>query len=674
MQKLAALAAVATLGVLVLVSGSSALPHQSDKIRWEARLFSQIVPLQPGDAEGVGPGQQGRHQDNCGAFGEAGRGVFDKDISCDDPIAPDNEIAVAVHPTNPDLVLGGSNDYQLTFLGATSILQVPSGFFLSQDGGGTWIDGELPLKGDLGGGDPVPGFDRKHNQMVFASLSFVCGQFAPLCSRGNIMFASSPLDRLTGSADDQITWSDQTIANGNSSDAAAQQIFLDKEWMAVDNNPNSPHYGNIYVTFSAFRIENGVYDESPILFVKSEDGGRRWTLPVEITGRNPRYCTFQDDPDDSVDTSGPNSSQGTAEGPDDPFACDQDQFSIPVVAPNGDLYVHFHNEQNSAAYELPQRYDSQIMIVKSSDGGDTWSGEQPTTANQAGCVRQEQAAAGVNGSCIVPIHIVDQEDSYETTTHGAEGTPFPDYPINVSGRTTLTGHQFRVNSAGNITVGANPLPTAGELPYRLWVVFADNCAGIRPGPGVTVEQPGTPAFGGAVTDVNAYYAFSDDGGATWAGGDVNNGCGGPGIGTVPPGRLLAHFDRVAMSDQWFPWSDTDAAGNLHVGFMDGSPTAGVPRMTYGFSNTTVSGTSGVVSPTTVVSSAQSTPNNSLFFRAGIATCPNCATFIGDYNGLDVGPDGKVHSVWTDMRRNAAPPFPARAVEDAFYASIPPPAG
>ncbi len=164
MRKLFLAFPLALLAGLMLVGGTAAAPHQSDKIHWEAMLFSQIVPLDPADAEGVGPGQQGRHQDNCGAFGEAGRGVFDKDISCDDPIAPDNENAIAVHPTNPNLIPAGSNDYQLEFQGATVILQVPSGFFLSQDGGGTWIDGELPLKGSLGGGDPVPGFDRKHNQ------------------------------------------------------------------------------------------------------------------------------------------------------------------------------------------------------------------------------------------------------------------------------------------------------------------------------------------------------------------------------------------------------------------------------------------------------------------------------------------------------------------------------
>jgi hypothetical protein len=629
------------------------------------------VPIPPSDLEGLGPGQSGRHQDNCGPFGEAGRGVFDKDVSCDDPIAPDNENAIAVHPTNADLVLGGSNDYQLQFVGNTAIVQVPSGFFLSQDGGGTWIDGELPLKGSLGGGDPVPAWNLRYELAVFTSLSFVCGQFAPLCSRGNIQFASFDYTRLTGSADDQVTWSDQTIANGNSSDAAAQQIFLDKEWIAVDNNPSSPHYGNMYVTFSSFRIEKGAYDESPIMFVKSEDGGRSWTLPVEITGRNPARCTFQDDANDSADTSGPNSGQGTAEGPDDPFACDQDQFSIPVVAPSGDLYVHFHNEQNSAAYELPQRYDSQIMIVKSTDGGDTFFGETPTATNQAGCVRQQSAAAGAPvGSfanpCIVPIHIVDMEDSYDNFSEAGDGsgTAFPDYPQNVSGRNTLTGHQFRVNSAGNIAVG--PSPVGSPSPYRLWVTFADNCAGIRPAPGASTGD--VPPFGGAVTDTNIYYAYSDNGGATWVGGDVNNGCS---TGLAGSGRLIAHFDRFAMSDQWFPWSDADSSGNLHVGFMDADFNDGPIRRLYGFSHTMVT-PGGVTSPTTVVSSAPSDPNDSLFFRAGVVGCMDCATFIGDYNGLDVGPDGKVHSMWTDMRRDAPSPFPDRRVEDAFYASVPPP--
>jgi len=98
---------------------------------------------------------------------------------------------------------------------------------------------------------------------------------------------------------------------------------------------------------------------------------------------------------------------------------------------------------------------------------------------------------------------------------------------------------------------------------------------------------------------------------------------------------------------------------------------GPVRDGYGFSNLNVpvGGSPGVP---LVVSSAISRPNNSLFFLAGAAGCVTCATFIGDYNGLAVDSAGQVHSAWTDMRRSAPAPFPARKVQDAFYARQPTP--
>jgi hypothetical protein len=655
---------VGTALALVLLASqwsTYAIPHQAGRLRLEARLFSQIVPTDPG--AGVGPGQQGRGFTDCGVSGEAGSGVYDKDISCDDPVAPDNETAVAVHPTNPNLLLLGSNDYQISFKGNTALLQVPSGFFFSSDGGRTWIDGELPLQGSLGGGDPAPAFDVRHNQMVFASLSFVCGQLAPICTRGNLMFARSPLGTNATAPTGPIVWQDTIVATGSASDASAQQYFLDKEWIVVDNYPSSPHFGNIYVVYQQFRTESGGYDESPTMFVKSEDGGRRWTRPVEISGRNPVYCTFQDDADDASTANGASSPQATAEGPEDPFACDQDGFSYPVVAPDGTLYVQFDNEQNLAAYELPQRYDSQVMLVKSLDGGDTFEGEAPTAANQSGCVRVSGQARGTprtgfSNPCIVPIHIVNKEDSYDYFTPGTTGAAVPDYPINVNGRTTLTGHQFRVNSAGTIAVGPNPAASAG---YRLWTVFADNFNGVRPGNGLPAVQPAPPAAQVVpTTNTDIFYAYSDDGGLTWVGGDTG--------GVSGPGRLQANPSDT-NADQWFPWADTNKTnGTLEIGYMDAN-VDGAVRDAYGFTNVSVT-TGGLLGVPLVVSSALSHPNNSLFFVAGVPGCTTCATFIGDYNGLAVDGNGEVHSTWTDMRRSAAAPFPARKVEDAFYARQP----
>ena len=42
-------------------------------------------------------------------------------------------------------------------------------------------------------------------------------------------------------------------------------MFWDKEWVAVDNNPGSDHYGRIYVTATKFiNALHGSYDSSPI--------------------------------------------------------------------------------------------------------------------------------------------------------------------------------------------------------------------------------------------------------------------------------------------------------------------------------------------------------------------------------------------------------------------------
>jgi putative transposase len=92
---------------------------------------------------------------------------------------------------------------------------------------------------------------------------------------------------------------------------------------------------------------------------------------------------------------------------------------------------------------------------------------------------------------------------------------------------------------------------------------------------------------------------------------------------------------------WFPWVDVAPDGTVGVIYNDRRP-----------GNTHVAelaeGAPGGVA-TQVVSQALSHPDESLFFQAGVPGCETCATFHGDYLGLDYGSDGVANLAWTDMR-------------------------
>src|SRR5256885_15460965 len=99
-----AMLALAALAVSSLPTSSALAADEDENLLRKTEIRPLNLPnISSSDLQGsgIGPGQQGRQTTFCGPNGEAGRGVFDKDISCDDPIGPDNETPIAVHPTNP---------------------------------------------------------------------------------------------------------------------------------------------------------------------------------------------------------------------------------------------------------------------------------------------------------------------------------------------------------------------------------------------------------------------------------------------------------------------------------------------------------------------------------------------------------------------------------------------
>ena len=510
------------------------------------------------------------------------------DISCNTTTygqrwAPDNEIAIAVDPEDPDHLLAGSNDYYYRFNNSTGARQalVPTGFFTSFDGGQTWLDGQIPMRSGNGAGDPSPAFDAKHDVALMAQLENVGGQGGPFVSQGNVS--------VSRSTNGGRRWSEPVrVMHGTGAGIGPSNraVFYDKEWITVDNSPTSPFYGRAYVTATRFLNDRfGAYAESPIVLSYSDDGGLTWSQPKEISRSHPT-CTFQE----------------TGGGTD----CDEDQFSIPVVASDGTLYVHFANAQNESLWEVPADFDSQIMVVRSRDGGATFQG---------------------------PWVAARLEDGLSDT------------PYSVIRRQTIWGHQIRWASYGNIAVD----PTD---PARLAVVYADRDA---PNPNATAdclaEIPGEapdydPCDAGPGMDTDVRVVYSTNGGQTWTAPDE-----------VAP----------AAGPEWFPWADFTPSGALAVAWDEDTKAA--PADTFHHVLWVEGRGKQAVGPlehpdvsVTHWAGQYTTAWPAICGPAGYSDPPiadaegkDCNVFHGDYTGLDVGSDGAIHVVWTGLNRWATSP-------------------
>jgi len=411
---------------------------------------------------------------------------------------PQNETAIVVNPNNPRHLVAGYNDYSLGY-------PIGGGTAASFDGGQTWKSGSvvfpaLTAAGDfpgfveppVGTGDPTVAVANDgtvyHTSIGFSASFCENGIFTYQSQNGGVSFWRPIVATGRGVVD---YWPY----------AFDCSVFLDKEYMTVDNSGGA-HDGRIYVTYTRFFFEGGAdYLDSPIYLAYSDDQGQSFTVAGEINGASADLCEFQ------VDTAGGTGPGAT--GPDTTsYDCDENQYSYPVVGSDGSVYVHFFNEQNESEWTSPGNFNNQILVVKVDP--DTFA---------------------VSGPYFV-TKVYDGLDNY------------PISPFN--GRQTVCNGGWRLISAGNLAIGPND---------ELYITFADNRNGDTfPYPTLISATDGSCPSGKA-TSSDVFVTKSTDGGMTWSA---------PQKITQDPADHDNWFPWITVSDNGWVWAlyyDRRLSGN-----------------------------------------------------------------------------------------------------------------
>lgn len=183
---------------------------------------------------------------------------------------PHNETSIAVDPTDPNHLIGGVNDYQLSINPGGHITEsILSRAHVSFDGGRTWT--EYPLYSNSAyqaTGDPSVAFDAT-GHAYYATLGF------RFVSAANTTTADV---QVSNSGDGGRNWNTVRVAAGTGNGTSVGD-FLDKEYVAAWGR------GNAIVVWGDFRdAQKGATVSSEIYSSVTHDFGSTWTAPQRISG------------------------------------------------------------------------------------------------------------------------------------------------------------------------------------------------------------------------------------------------------------------------------------------------------------------------------------------------------------------------------------------------------
>jgi hypothetical protein len=425
------------------------------------------------------------------------------------PPLPQNEESVAVSTDDPMVAVAGANDY---VSGGTVVMR-------TSDGGRTWASTRVvpvftPTSDICNGGDPSLAYSARDHAFYLAQLCF---------------FRELPYSevQILKSLDDGATWTPgrrSAIAASNfdrTTGAVDLATFNDKEYITVDNNPRSPYYGRLYVTWTRFHIlSDGSSDTCPIKLAYTD------TVPSQ----DPSLTTWKTT-DVVADAPGAGGVGYSA-----------NQFSVPVVERSGALDIGYILEECNTSM------DHGLRLRRSTNGGASFG--PGSHVNKPGqWVDNPSYSDGIPHTSFRTPNTISLAYSPVTGTLafvyanylGGKGNGDIDVSLSHDGGQTWS-------DAIPISTGPGGRPARHNQRFP-WIASDANGRFVA----IWLDRRQDPAN----HDIGTFEAVSTDDGATWTDNPISTALWNPDDGFFKSAAFIGDYSGLAMNTQaiYPAWTD-----------------------------------------------------------------------------------------------------------------------